>query len=464
MPDYTVKADVDSMLRADNDAGIRSAIGLGQTDAPTFLAQTLTGQSLTGTQATSLVDLATTWLSTTGTPTAIKLNVTDTASNAASKLMDLQVGLVSVFSVSKTGLIQCNSAGASFPGGVFAGGSIGGGIGGSTVSLANNTGAVTVGSNGEFSFSTTTNASSGARDTILVRDGAAGILAQRNGTAAQAFRVYNTYDTAGANYDRLSFFHAGGQATIATEGFGTNAASSHLTLAAGGTTRSIFFQTAGSAKWLINSAGNFLAQTDNLYDIGASGANRPRNVYVGGYVIAASGGGGGYYIGAFGGISSITTGVFKWTNGAADGFDRFQLGGTTSAFPAIKRNGTGIDIVLANDSGPAPLSASNFVASGYFSTSGYCIVGSNNGYFWPAKGGMYAPSDGVIRLSNDSVSGFTRLELGTANLGISRGTGSPEGVVTALVGSLYLRTDGGAATTLYVKESSPTPSTGWVAK
>ena len=43
------------------------------------------------------------------------------------------------------------------------------------------------------------------------------------------------------------------------------------------------------------------------------------------------------------------------------------------------------------------------------------------------------------------------------------GSGSPESVVTAPVGSLYTRTDGGAATTLYVKESG-TGSTGWVAK
>ena len=43
------------------------------------------------------------------------------------------------------------------------------------------------------------------------------------------------------------------------------------------------------------------------------------------------------------------------------------------------------------------------------------------------------------------------------------GSGSPESVVTAPVGSLYTRTDGGAATTLYVKESG-TGSTGWIAK
>lgn len=43
------------------------------------------------------------------------------------------------------------------------------------------------------------------------------------------------------------------------------------------------------------------------------------------------------------------------------------------------------------------------------------------------------------------------------------GTGTPEGVVTAPVGSIYSRTDGGAGTTLYIKESG-TGNTGWVAK
>lgn len=43
------------------------------------------------------------------------------------------------------------------------------------------------------------------------------------------------------------------------------------------------------------------------------------------------------------------------------------------------------------------------------------------------------------------------------------GTGTPEGVVAAGVGSLFLRTDGGAGTTLYIKETG-TGTTGWVAK
>ena len=43
------------------------------------------------------------------------------------------------------------------------------------------------------------------------------------------------------------------------------------------------------------------------------------------------------------------------------------------------------------------------------------------------------------------------------------GSGSPESVVTAPVGSMYTDTAGGAGTTLYVKESG-TGSTGWIAK
>lgn len=50
-----------------------------------------------------------------------------------------------------------------------------------------------------------------------------------------------------------------------------------------------------------------------------------------------------------------------------------------------------------------------------------------------------------------------------AGLKLTFGAGSPLNVVVAPVGSLYLRTDGGAATTLYVKESG-TDSSGWVAK
>lgn len=42
------------------------------------------------------------------------------------------------------------------------------------------------------------------------------------------------------------------------------------------------------------------------------------------------------------------------------------------------------------------------------------------------------------------------------------GDGSPENVVTAEVGSVYLRLDGGTNTTLYIKEAN-SDDTGWAA-
>ncbi len=52
---------------------------------------------------------------------------------------------------------------------------------------------------------------------------------------------------------------------------------------------------------------------------------------------------------------------------------------------------------------------------------------------------------------------------GTSGPTWTSGSGSPEGAITAPVGSLYSRTNGGASTSLYVKESG-TGNTGWVAK
>jgi hypothetical protein len=70
-------------------------------------------------------------------------------------------------------------------------------------------------------------------------------------------------------------------------------------------------------------------------------------------------------------------------------------------------------------------------------------------------------------LANLSYLGFTLPDgISSYFLGdvfIRSGTGTPEGVVTAPVGSLFLRKDGGAGSTLYVKETG-TGNTGWVAK
>jgi hypothetical protein len=67
------------------------------------------------------------------------------------------------------------------------------------------------------------------------------------------------------------------------------------------------------------------------------------------------------------------------------------------------------------------------------------------------------------RFLDDVLQVLKQVALFGENVMIMADPGTPEGVVTANVGSLFLRTDGGANTTLYVKESG-TGNTGWVAK
>ena len=52
----------------------------------------------------------------------------------------------------------------------------------------------------------------------------------------------------------------------------------------------------------------------------------------------------------------------------------------------------------------------------------------------------------------------------TENVKMIKGAGTPEGVVTADSGSTFHRTDGGAGTSFYVKESGDGTATGWIGK
>jgi hypothetical protein len=69
------------------------------------------------------------------------------------------------------------------------------------------------------------NPESDGGDTKLFRDGAAGILAQRNGTSPQSFRVYNTYTDA-SNYERgvIGWNTTANTLTIGTQALGTGVA------------------------------------------------------------------------------------------------------------------------------------------------------------------------------------------------------------------------------------------------
>ena len=167
---------------------------------------TSTGYSLTGSNAQSMIDVSGVW-NTTGTPTLIKANVTDTASNASSLLMDLQTGGTSRFKVDKNGYLTFNSTRLVdlSPGLAI------------QVSAANTAAilsdSIQVRNVGHFGFTNTSNALDVA-DVRLFRD-AANILAQRNSTNAQTFRLYNTYSSA-TSYENLQLQWSSNEARIGT--------------------------------------------------------------------------------------------------------------------------------------------------------------------------------------------------------------------------------------------------------
>lgn len=118
-----------------------------------------------------------------------------------------------------------------------------------------------------------------AQDVILARD-AANAFAQRNGTSAQTFRIYNTFTNA-SNHSRLAVqYNAGDSAMeILTEGAGTGSAKTLVVGATGG--GALYFKTSNNYRWFVSASGHFLAQADNTFDVGASGATRPRTGYFG---------------------------------------------------------------------------------------------------------------------------------------------------------------------------------------
>jgi len=353
-----------ALLSTTDAPTLRTAIGLGQTDAPTFLAQSLTGQSLTASEATNLLNLSATW-NTIGSPSLIYGRVTNTNSSPTANLIDLGTFAGgSLFSVDKTGaatLAAVTSLG---------------------IVIANNNasamrdGGVTIGNAGPLAWSTSATAGS-SRGTFLYRDGADGILAQRNGTAKQVHRVYNTFLGTTANeWGGFDWLTTANTLRIGTEHGGT------------GTARPIDFVTGGVVRMSIGTGGV---------------VNIAGNITGGGYFQAAAG---SYLFWAGRSImSSPADSVILLQNQALADFSRLQLGGTTSAFPALSRSGNGIAIVAADASQFTPL------------TSLYQRFG----------------------------------------------TGTPEGVVNAPAGAVYHRSDGGTGTSLYVKESL-SGSTGWVAK
>lgn len=271
-----------------------------------------------------IYNLSDTWNDGAVTFTGIGLNVTDSASNANSLLMDLQVGGASRFSVTKTGIctstVAASSTNAFSTNGRVSG--IGGVFGGSNAVLLDS---VFLAASHSVQWSSTSSWA-GTKDLFILRD-AANTLALRNGVNAQAFNIYNTFTDA-SNFERMNVSWNTNVAVFALANSGTGSARGAFRFLAGNT--SADFQIASTTD--TNAAVNFRHSASES-GVGSSVS----------YVGRISG-----HRGFFDGAGAVTLAI---PSGATD---RWAFFGTTSAFPALKRNGTALETKLADDSAFAP--------------------------------------------------------------------------------------------------------------
>ena len=84
--------------------------------------------------------------------------------------------------------------------------------------------------------------------------------------------------------------------------------------------------------------------------------------------------------------------------------------------------------------------------------------------FRDLKSGDLETQAGIAELNRQLRELYDNVAGDTKTVRVYKGFGTPENAVSAGIGSLFQRLDGGANTTLYVKESGVGTATGWVAK
>lgn len=180
-----------------------AASDLGSLTVPIKVTDTLTAGSTS--LAGSAVDIAQTW-ATTGNPTAIKLNVTNSNSGATAKLLDLQVGGSSKFSVDKTGIVRTRWLNSLTDNGY---------IGFTNAQLYGNTWGINYQLNAFNASKFILSLSSIDNIDVVITADAANTLAQRNGVNSQTSRIYNTYTTA-SDYERIALTFAPASSSVFT--------------------------------------------------------------------------------------------------------------------------------------------------------------------------------------------------------------------------------------------------------
>jgi hypothetical protein len=167
----------------------------------------------------------------------------------------------------------------------------------------------------------------------------------------------------------------------------------------------------------------------------------------------------GTYNTAFGAASlySLNSGEYN----TASGFDSLASLGSANGNSAF---GSG----ALHDTSTGPFNSGLGYRAGYTNTTGQAnvFIGYNaNPNANTDTNHIVIGANAIGRGSNTATVGANGVSVLYLNgtVGWFRGTGTPEGAVTAPVGSFYSREDGGANTSFYVKESG-SGNTGWVGK
>jgi len=108
-----------------------------------------------------------------------------------------------------------------------------------------------------------------------------------NGTGDTEFYLYSDFTDA-SNYSRLELATQTSNSVIGILSRGAGTVSPQaLEIGTVGVT-DLYFTTQNVIRWYVKSNGHLVSNSDNSYDIGESGAKRPRNVYVGTDVFVAT--------------------------------------------------------------------------------------------------------------------------------------------------------------------------------
>lgn len=354
-----------------------------------------------------------TWNNAGVTFTGLRVNVTNTASASASLLQDWQVGGTSMAAVTRAGTINCGDASGFNAAGINLrfGSGVGAIInvnGANLAALSFGTGTATIATQ---TFALTSGVTS-SPDIFFQRDAAA-TLAQRNGTNAQTFRIYNTYTDA-SNYERGGLSWSSNVLRIAIENAGTG---SERTIFIGSGSKGLTINP-GSNAVSFSPAGGVVAQFGNnaiefptwgggsVFLVGSTGGEGGNSNRQGTPITirpkGGSGNGAGSYVELWASLAT-TSGTTAHTQEMvvrasipATGTPLLAFGGSTSSFPALKRSSTTLQARLADDSAFADLAALNLAATGYMQMTEMTAPS--------------APSTNNVRIyAEDNGSGKTRL-------------------------------------------------------